>query len=210
MENWRKFVNEEDELLSEGLGGIFHKLKDIFINTIDAVSKAGGGETELQGAMSDFLEAYTDMFAANFKGTDKYFHCVANCAASDRGWVGLEVAQLFSELREFTDQYLKRDPASVCDEDRHANFTGQWRVGPCADRCKEFIPDVGKCKIKRFSSDPYEEYDIQKDKWEKYLTKHNISPQELARQRARWEKSREKRKKQMFSGMGNDVPFGLE
>ena len=172
MENWRKYLNEEDELLSEA--SIVANLKNIFVKTIDAVSKAGGGETELQGAMSDFLEAYADMYAANFKGTDKYFHCVANCAASDRGWVGLGFAKLFSELREFTDQYLKRDPASVCDEDRHANFTGQLGVGPCADRCKEFIPDVGRCDVNPFVSDPYEEYETQKDKWEAYLIKHNI------------------------------------
>jgi len=156
LENWRKYeaevLSEEDELLSEG--EMFKKLKDMFVNTLDAITKIGGGESELQQAMSDFIKAYTDMFGANTIGGDKYFHCVANCMASDRGWVGKKFAVVFSELREFTDQYLKGDPAEACDEDREANRVGQIGAGPCADRCKEYIPRGLPCKyIDKYSGD---------------------------------------------------------
>jgi hypothetical protein len=149
LENWREYRDEEEllqELLKEstnldeaGLRGAMKFLKDKFIAVI-------GDLAGKENPLADFIIAYDDMFAANTIGGDKYFHCVANCMASDRGWLGKKFAIVFSELREFTDQYLKGDPEEACDEDREANRVGQIGAGPCADRCKEFIPRGLPCK----------------------------------------------------------------
>ena len=148
LENWREYLREEEPIdrLSLVEGRVFKQLKDLFVDTIESLSSVGGGETQLQKAMADFITAYRDMFDANTIGGDKYFHCVANCMAADRGWVGMKFAEVFSELRELTDQYLKGDPEDACDEDRVANLAGQRGVGPCAGRCKEFIPRGLPCK----------------------------------------------------------------
>jgi hypothetical protein len=150
FENWRGYIEEEElvqnllkenRTLDEGtLRDTIKFLKDKFIAA--ARNLTAGKESPL----ADFITAYDDMFAANTIGGDKYFHCVANCMASDRGWMGKKFAVVFSELREFADQYLKGDSKEACDEDREANRVGQIGAGPCADRCKEFIPRGLPCK----------------------------------------------------------------
>jgi hypothetical protein len=149
MENWRGFIEEEElvqSLLKENIeleeGTMRDAIKFIKDKFIAAVGVLAGEENPL----ADFIIAYDDMFEANTIGGDKYFHCVANCMASDRGWLGKQFAVVFSELREFADQYLKGDPKEACDEDREANRVGQIGAGPCADRCKEFIPRGLDCK----------------------------------------------------------------
>jgi len=160
FENWREF-NKEEELLQELLkenvtldeGTLRDTVKFLKDKFIAAVGALAGEENPL----ADFIAAYDDMFAANTIGGDKYFHCVANCMASDRGWLGKKFAVVFSELREFTDQYLKGDPKEACDEDREANRVGQIGAGPCADRCKEFIPRGLPCKyIDKYSGEQNE------------------------------------------------------
>jgi RHS repeat-associated protein len=76
-------------------------------------------------AASDFQRNYREMRAANTIGADKYFHCKANCEASARGEVGHDIAQSLSNLREYTDQKIKRDPASASNADQRANRAGQ-------------------------------------------------------------------------------------
>jgi|TARA_R110000744_G_scaffold71142_1_gene143343 hypothetical protein len=149
MENWRKYLTEEElihKLLKENTaldeGAMRNAIKFIKDKFISAVGVLAGKENPL----ADFIIAYDDMLEANTIGGDKYFHCVANCMASDRGWLGKQFAIVFSELREFADQYLKGDPKEACDEDREANRVGQIGAGACADRCKEFIPKGLQCK----------------------------------------------------------------
>jgi|TARA_R110002111_G_scaffold247094_1_gene309936 hypothetical protein len=160
FENWRNYSEEEvivQELLKESTtldeGAVrdaIRKLKTIFYRSIAA---ATGGDN----ALSDFIKAYADMVESNFIGNDQYFHCVANCMASDRGWKSMRFAEVFSELREFFDQYVKRDSQEACDEDREANLVGQSGTGHCADRCEEFIPRGLPCKyIDKYSGEQNE------------------------------------------------------
>jgi hypothetical protein len=76
------------------------------------------------GAFGDFLRNYTDMREANFKESDKYFHCKANCEASRRGLAGEATAIGISELREWLDHHIKGDSQKDCDDDRAANRHG--------------------------------------------------------------------------------------
>jgi RHS repeat-associated protein len=91
----------------------------------------------------DFTRSYRDMRDANTIGADKYFHCMANCQAAREGMGGRDAAEIISEGRELTDQYIKGDPRSACDEDRAANRQG--RNGnyntPCSQVCGSLRPN---------------------------------------------------------------------
>jgi len=99
--------------------------------------------------MGDFLDNYQDMQdatdivhedgARGWAGQDKYFHCLANCQATNRGDGGWNAARLISETREITDEFLKGDPASACDADREANRNGR-KGGDCTQRCAKYRP----------------------------------------------------------------------
>jgi RHS repeat-associated protein len=95
------------------------------------------------GALGDFWGNYTDMREVNTVGADKYFHCLANCEASRRGWSARKTAQVISELREILDRNVKGYPKEDCEADRHANNVG--RLGglgcrPCREVCAQFKP----------------------------------------------------------------------
>jgi len=47
-------------------------------------------------AVKDFVHNYRAMRKANTIGADKYFHCPANCQASQRGSAGSATAELMS------------------------------------------------------------------------------------------------------------------
>jgi hypothetical protein len=90
-------------------------------------------------ATDDFISNYTDMRTANTIGADKYFHCTANCQATNRGDGGWNAARFISETRELTDYHIKGDPLNACNEDRVANIQGQ-RGGECRGTCNGFRP----------------------------------------------------------------------
>ena len=95
------------------------------------------------GALGDFWGNYDDMLDANTIGADKFFHCMANCEAARRGISGAIVANVISELREITDEHIKGDPRSACDDDRRANDigrTGGTGCQPCSKVCGQFKP----------------------------------------------------------------------
>ncbi|MEK6712967.1 MAG: RHS repeat-associated core domain-containing protein, partial [Nitrospirota bacterium] len=99
------------------------------------------------GGTGDFIENYLKMREVNWKekGTDKYFHCKANCEASQRGLGGQDAACLISDTREKWDQYVKGYPASDSAEDQVANQYGrsQGATNPsssCAQLCAPFRP----------------------------------------------------------------------
>ena len=160
FENWRDYSEEEvivQELLKESAALDEGVIRDGIKFMKDKFIAAVGGMIGKENPLADFITAYDEMFAANTIGGDKYFHCVANCMASDRGWLQKKFAEVFSELREFADQYLKGDSQEACDEDREANLVGQSGTGPCADRCKEFIPRGLPCKyIDKYSGEQNE------------------------------------------------------
>jgi RHS repeat-associated protein len=95
------------------------------------------------GAINDFSDTYADMRKANWKLSDKYFHCLANCKAAKRGETGRRVAEAISEIRELSDEYLKGDSRSECDTDREANDHGReaGRKGQnCKTACNKYRP----------------------------------------------------------------------
>lgn len=63
----------------------------------------GDAVSQILGAVEDFVRNHFDMREANTIGGDKYFHCVANCQAAQRGSVGAATASFLSNLREWLD-----------------------------------------------------------------------------------------------------------
>ncbi len=110
---------------------------------VDPFSYLGG----FVGAIGDFYKNYSDMRQANWKaeGTDKYFHCKANCEAAQRGPGGSDAACTISNTREWWDQNIKRYPASDSAEDQVANQYGRNqgtinRGASCTQICEPFRP----------------------------------------------------------------------
>jgi RHS repeat-associated protein len=87
----------------------------------------------------DMYENYRKMTDANTKGVDKWFHCMANCQASQRGPGGLLAAQVISELREDYG-YWKGDPPGDSLEDLRANRCGRRGDPKCDNRCNQYLP----------------------------------------------------------------------
>ena len=77
------------------------------------------------GGAGDFARNYSNMRDANTIGADKYFHCKANCEATQRGNGGKDAAQCISDFREWFDQNIKGDPAAQSIEDQIANKYGR-------------------------------------------------------------------------------------
>ena len=96
--------------------------------------------------VNDFIENYNDMREANTIGADKYFHCMANCEATQRGPAGEDVACIISDTREWVDQNLKGDPpsASAADQvaNKHGRSVGPWNTSAnCKQICAPFRPN---------------------------------------------------------------------
>lgn len=95
------------------------------------------------GGSSDFIGNYFDMRKAKTIGADKYFHCLANCQAAQRGSGGVAAAEWISEKREQWDILVKEDPLSACVADMFANAIGRRGAGgdsPCSEVCGQFRP----------------------------------------------------------------------
>lgn len=71
-----------------------------------------------------FTRNYWDMREANWKRSDKYFHCKANCEAARCGPDGYDEACRISDTREKLDQ-LSGDPPSASADDQRANRYGR-------------------------------------------------------------------------------------
>ncbi len=94
-------------------------------------------------ALDDFLDQYNKMREANWKNSDKYFRCMANCEAAKKGH-SKGVKQL-SEARELFDEHVKGDSKKNCDADREANDHGR-EAGEngedCKSACDQYRPAV--------------------------------------------------------------------
>jgi len=95
----------------------------------------GEGVGSNGSAVSDFVDQYNKMREANWKNSDKYFHCMANCNAAKRGNSGFNAAKALSEARELFDENIKRDSKEACDADRQANDHGR-EAGKNGEDCK--------------------------------------------------------------------------
>jgi RHS repeat-associated protein len=80
-------------------------------------------------------------------GQDKYFHCMANCQAAQKGMGGSAAAQCLSDGREWFDQKIKRDSAADSAADQLANMlgrsSGEMSPGGIARRSAAAIVRVG-------------------------------------------------------------------
>jgi len=76
-------------------------------------------------ALSDFMNAYSEMREANWVNSDKYFHSKANFNASRRGPGGEAGAVRLSNLREIIDQRIKGDSRKQSVMDQRANNYGR-------------------------------------------------------------------------------------
>ena len=95
------------------------------------------------GARRDFSRNYNDMKDDNTIGNDKFFHCKANCEATQRGPFGEKEAERLSDLREAYGQ-LKGDPAEDSRADQEANKAGRDGANEnpsnsCSAICSEYI-----------------------------------------------------------------------
>lgn len=93
---------------------------------------------------ANFGKQYGDQWSAThivgrthngWVGQDKYFHCMANCQAAQKGLGGVAAAQCISDGREWFDQTVKGDDASTSADDQIANRFGRYagRMSPAGD-----------------------------------------------------------------------------
>ncbi len=99
---------------------------------------------QVTGAVKEFLSNYQNMRDANTIGGDKYFHCMANCQASERGSSGEDAARVISDTREWVDMKVKGDLPAASADDQYANASGRSvpsSGASCAFGCSPFRPN---------------------------------------------------------------------
>lgn len=96
-------------------------------------------------AAGSFYRNYMDMRDANTVGSDKYFHCKANCEATRFGPSGEATAISLSDLREWDDATRKGDTPAMCRADQAANAFGRSESlaspAACSAICSAFRPN---------------------------------------------------------------------
>jgi RHS repeat-associated protein len=106
------------------------------------------------GGAWDFARSFGNMMDATYwagrahngwANQDKYFHCVANCAAAQRGAGGHAMACRISDGREWFDQNIKGDPPAASAADQVANAFGRSQGtgnpgGSCRQLCGSYRP----------------------------------------------------------------------
>jgi hypothetical protein len=84
---------------------------------------------------------------ANWRGSDKWFHCMGMCEATQNCGQGAgKLARLLGEIREWWQNRNNNDPINVKDskEDLHANdvgISGASSCQGCEDVCNQFNPN---------------------------------------------------------------------
>ncbi|HEX9940533.1 MAG TPA: RHS repeat-associated core domain-containing protein [Thermoanaerobaculia bacterium] len=100
--------------------------------------------TQRHCARQAILRNYGDMREANWRRSDKYFHCKATCEAARCGTFGFKEACGLGDLREFFDRLLG-DPISASQADQAANRFGREEAGrkpnlTCQIICSQYRP----------------------------------------------------------------------
>ena len=103
----------------------------------DEETKPGEDEQDDRNTIAIFRQNRDDMIEANTKRADKYFHCKANCDATQTGPVGEHNAKVLSDLREVSDLIRGRGLQDMA-KDQGANMYGreQGKLYPDKD-CKD-------------------------------------------------------------------------
>lgn len=91
--------------------------------TQNAISAELKKDKKAGNAFMDFKRNFDRMNEANTKGADKYFHCIANYEATERGWDGQIVAKSLSDAKEIKDKYWNKYKDG--SEDQAANKFGR-------------------------------------------------------------------------------------
>ena len=124
-----RFLQTDPILFEAGDVNVYRYVSNSPINYRDPLGLSPAG------AVQDFLDQYNKMREANWKNSDKYFHCMANCKAAKRGRSGYDSAKALSEAREWLDENIKRDSKEACNADRKANDHGR-EAGKSGEDCK--------------------------------------------------------------------------
>jgi RHS repeat-associated protein len=82
-------------------------------------------------------EGYERMRDLKWRNSDKYFHCMANCRATNAGWGGVAAAKILSFFR--TDVRSRWTEPTDWRNDAAANKCGQ-KGGNCEQTCAPFFP----------------------------------------------------------------------
>ena len=93
---------------------------------------------EVKSSIGHFVDAYITMVDMNYRNSDKFFHCLANCQAAKEGYSGEKVAQLISYVREEVDTRFKGAKPAERKEDEEANAYGRQGANinsDCAEHC---------------------------------------------------------------------------
>ncbi len=93
-------------------------------------------------AFEDFKRNFDNMNEANTKDADKYFHCIANYEATERGWGGQLIARNLSDAKEVKDKYWNKYQDG--EEDQTAN-----KFGRKAAKSKGYHSAKAACHIYR-------------------------------------------------------------
>ncbi len=98
---------------------------------------------EYRTGVMDFIWNCVDIRQSNIKKSVKYFHCKANCEASQRGAGGKAAACNVSNAREIFDQRVKGDSAQDSADDQVANLLGRNHSGDgaCSQVCSSLRPN---------------------------------------------------------------------
>ena len=114
---------------------------------------------QARGAGRDFTRNYNDMVRANTKGADKYFHCKANCEATQRGPVGEKTAIVISNAREVVDtaKNFIRGERQDGAKDQEANRLGREQAlrnpaQQCSVSCGVYAPKPPSEELERKKS----------------------------------------------------------
>lgn len=90
-------------------------------------------------ALLDFRFQHDEMQRRNIIGSDKYYHCMANCRSSRRSLGGKFFAEFVSEAREFVQEHVVGESKAECDLDRAANEVGRNAEGICELACASTV-----------------------------------------------------------------------
>jgi len=126
----QRFVSEDPLEFSSGI----HLYGYVDNNPSNFRDPHGLSPTQAIGAVMDFIRNYSQM--RNWKQSDKYFHCKANCEAARRGPTGATVACRLSDMREWLDQNIKGDLPEDSEADQYANRYGRGWGGNTSLDCK--------------------------------------------------------------------------
>lgn len=93
----------------------------------------------------DMWNNYERMKQRNWTGDDKYYHCMANCQATDQGFGGAVAAKIISFFRTDVSSRIL-EPTDWRNDDK-ANKCGQ-QGGNCDKTCAPWVPKSSPGKPK--------------------------------------------------------------